>query len=1726
MNDSKRDKKMIRNLFDRGKFKENKKKKHQKLKIISTVLAVLFITLFTIFPINTITGIQGGAITTTLRETAGKQSNVLAPSGTYSIFGETPFTEEYSLGAFCQATGVAFGTGFAHQGTQTNGNYRMVGTNTSKQSNIYRDAIGGFKMGTEVYDVRTYFWLIEGDDYAVWGSYAYGAYAKSQSEGDTFPDGYISKSVNTVIGLEIHFYKSGTLATNNPQEVSVKGIGCFSDNDEGEGYEFIKGVNGVWLTRDTTIKTGTAITDQLYQTPFGDAWIGTLTGESLDSQKIYYQFESSPSSPLTVRHYGMAGLHSGVGSEVHNVTYHIEGNAPSGISYPKDSIYVANYGTYTVINALSVSGYKFTGWNKDSINGTNVSGKKMAPVTSDIDLYGKFTMEISVKKVWDDNNDQDGKRPSSVKVTLYLNGRSTGKTLTLNSSNNWSGKFTDLDVESGYTVQEDTVSGYQTKITGSATGGFTVTNTLERVEVPETTTITIYNKYKLGTLKLLKQDKDDHTPLEGIGFIIKYLDKGQYITGLDPVTYGTESQAKVFYTDSQGIIQIDGLWEGSYEAVEVSVGDNYGYLVDSTPHKFTISARKTTNLTVYNEKSLGNVKIIKVDADNGLPLEGVGFKIRCVSTGQYLVGLDPSTYGTESQAKIFYTDSNGIIEIEGLLVDKYEAIEVSIGDNEAYVVDQAPHSFEIIGGETTELTITNKKVYVTVKGYVWEDIESSKMDKRNDLYHDTQSDNEDIRVDGIIVKILDENGNVVRNPETGKEQSTVTSNGGEYEFEKVVIDDLSKLTIQFTYDGLIYENVIPYLDKDNGSKAVEPGRQEFNNRFNAVEKGNKENQAAVKDSNDNTVASVDYTFRQYDSGRVADISETTNCEITADTKSADYILTYDRKQENTELPNVNLGIYKRTQADLAVQKELEQVKVQSAGYGHVYKYGPVYDENNAEEVQNSWDMGVRFESRYKGTYTRPIYSADAQYETADGSNEIEMTITYKITIANQETLPTRVNQILDYCDTRFTNINIGTGIDETNGNLTGTLASSSFRVNQESGYKRIEIDVNQLINPSSAGTNQAVIYVQCNLPREEIIKILSEGVREDDVNLTEKVEDLEERGRNLANIAEVSSFTTFSPDNSNLLYAAVDKDSIPENATPFDETTYEDDTDKSSSLSLITASPRAVSGIVFEDSENEQLRNVKNIVEGDSRYDESTENTIGGVKVQLVDTADNVAQIYDEVSGEWKEATVETDADSDGTYSISGFIPGRYKIKFTYGDGIYKILDAGNTENYTNMSESYKSTVINYDRYREISQNDKYYRDANTHMSYAIDNIQTRQQIDDNFKVYNFNSSNDIKEMTSTTPEFEINMEYEDDEDLAIDLDYIENRVKFNISNIDLGIIRRARSEINIEKSIAEIKLILANGQTLVDAQIAEDGTLSGQTSYLSYVKPVKADGKVIENGFVRIELDSNLMQGSTVILKYRFTLNNLGEADYINIDNSNEMFNYGYYKYGDSYYTSGIVNESQKQTDIVKISPTMIIDYLDEGVGYQPDDPVNIQYLWEEKAISDLESNQLVHNDVIDVLKTGTYNTKDASGAIISTETVDEKQIFTTDYFKVNNIAFRPKYSVGGTSYEAERGAVFMVVSQLLSSSDDVTIQNQAEIIEITKDGGGRTLDFVPGNYVPNKVNKQVDDSTSQELIVIPSTGLNKAYILPIMVLVISFVILGIGIYLIIVKVMKKEYR
>ena len=122
---------------------------------------------------------------------------------------------------------------------------------------------------------------------------------------------------------------------------------------------------------------------------------------------------------------------------------------------------------------------------------------------ADIQVINTFTeakIDILVKKVWNDNNDQDGKRPKSITVKLLFNG-SEGTTLTLSKENSWQGTFTGLDQyddggnEITYTIKEVEVEGYETSITWYDTTGYTITNTHTPESEPEPAT---------GSLKVSK----------------------------------------------------------------------------------------------------------------------------------------------------------------------------------------------------------------------------------------------------------------------------------------------------------------------------------------------------------------------------------------------------------------------------------------------------------------------------------------------------------------------------------------------------------------------------------------------------------------------------------------------------------------------------------------------------------------------------------------------------------------------------------------------------------------------------------------------------------------------------------------------------------------------------------------------------------------------------------------------------------------------------------------------------------------------------------------------------------------------------------------------------------------------------------------------------------------------------------------------------------------------
>ena len=101
---------------------------------------------------------------------------------------------------------------------------------------------------------------------------------------------------------------------------------------------------------------------------------------------------------------------------------------------------------------------------------------------------------------------------------------------------------------------------------------------------------------------------------------------------------------------------------------------------------------------------------------------------------------------------------------------------------------------------------------------------------------------------------------------------------------------------------------------------------------------------------------------------------------------------------------------------------------------------------------------------------------------------------------------------------------------------------------------------------------------------------------------------------------------------------------------------------------------------------------------------------------------------------------------------------------------------------------------------------------------------------------------------------------------------------------------------------------------------------------------------------------------------------------------------------------------------------------------------------------------------------------------------------------------------------------SITLNVSKKLTTTDEISLGNETEITKIERPGGSVPSKQKPGNYIPGKGKKEVDDSIAETVIVTPSTGDNKSIIIPISIGVVALVILATGVVLIKKKVIHKE--
>ena len=1128
-----------------------------------------------------------------------------------------------------------------------------------------------------------------------------------------------------------------------------------------------------------------------------------------------------------------------------------------------------------------------------------------------------------------------------------------------------------------------------------------------------------------GKLKTIVVNDQNGNAVRGITF-------SRYAgTTANTISVGDIQSGKDFYISipiSSGLSRITTISaSGSVEVKGVKIwflesqsGAKYQNLIAREPYKTPYDYETEFD---YNIDLLGGLKVIKVNEDNHeIRLQGVGFKIQNKQSGLY-VHQDANgniTYVAENQATEFVTDANGEILIENLIVGTYVAYETQ-NPNYGYEIISEGVEHTVVVDKTEDFVIGNKQIYVKLSGYVWVDRQSGKQSQRNSLYRDDLNDDADELLEDVIVRLIDRTTGETIASTTTKEIDLGDDIIRYYLFEDVLIENLDNYYIEFEYDGLTYTNVTPHLydengnDLPNGSKAAEnpEDRDAFNKGFSSIE-GESETTGVALDENGNVAHTLTYRkdVEQHTSTLINEGLPVGQYPITANTDETGYSINNNFEYGMEEIPYINLGLYIREQPDLAVIKDMQNVRLAINGYQHIYEYGKRFENLAAQEADGDYsdtafNVGVKFASEYlDNSYTRAIYRADYEYENEeDRSRELKVYITYRIAVMNESSsLITQVNNLVDYFDRRYTIVAIGTGIDQ-EGIITGNIDYSEEDYNAE--YKQAIIYTNSRIE--SGKTNE--FYMQFELSREAVLEILN--------------------GREtLDNVVEITSYSTF--DGNGSVYAGVDVDSNPGNATPSYLNTYEDDTDQSPSLQLEVADARELTGKVFLDETSDTLMTGQ-IRQGSGQYEEG-ETGIPNVAVSLTENT-GTGFVY----------TATTD--ENGDFYISDFIPGDYTLTYTWGDETYTV-------------QNYKGTVYNKDRYDANMANKEWYKeDVSTRWTDAVDNYDTRLAIDAELNEITNTMQTTINKMDSTTPTMGIGVEY----DTTYTASY-GDRYVYRIENVDFGIVERARQELALNKRVQSMKVTLANGSTLVDFEITEDGNLEGQAANVIYLPP--SPNSIPTNGMVRLELDSELIQGSTLEIGYEITVTNNSEIEYMSEN---------YYKYG------------MIEGDVVTITPSAIVDYLD------------VDWSFDQTNNPDWEKIQ-----------------QDDSRITLAEEVINSDSIGNRTLLYTEALA-------GYDLQPTQTATVMLNVSKLLSSSDNIELDNETEINKMDKPGGAN-LTFIPGNYVPGTGPAvESDDDMAETVIITPNTGENLNYIIPIVVVATAFVIIGVGIIFIKKKVLNK---
>ena len=814
-------------------------------------------------------------------------------------------------------------------------------------------------------------------------------------------------------------------------------------------------------------------------------------------------------------------------------------------------------------------------------------------------------------------------------------------------------------------------------------------------------------------------------------------------TGSDGITRLSVTLSRTVYVTVTATLT----WQDYYHVSENYVCPRCGYsgtkwqeiaIDNSTTVTQTFPFTFQTTMTFEPEELPKTLIIFKVDKDTGEKLYTENDDNTCTSEFRFLVKGDGSEF------EIGVGES-----LTGLHDGTYEIYEIGSAYGYGVWTDNYDKSkyYKKVGEVTLSgstifnvVNIENKKEFIDLSGYVWEDMLNGKDNARNNLFQNDQYDDKDKLVPGVKVILHD----TVRN----RELVTWTNENGEYHFgsrnedltytdDTLRIADLDKYYIEFEYNGVKYRNVKlnPDVNVTNASRASEEVasgksdedssvRQRFNERFSTISSGtqidsNGESTGVVIDANGNVnsdkisyikngnhQSQINYGKNMTDANGNKEAYGENIYHIKATTYKnlnlSDYLEGYIKKENTTivhvnEIKNINLGVYSREQVDVAVDSDVARFVLNVNGYQHTYKYATLVNPDTQEE------MDVKLKALKGKYYERQLHESTISYSaTPEGVPNLYADITYKIYLQNKSnTLTAKIKELTLNYDEDLKIISYGYEGSNVNTEVSESAITATKNGTGAVQLKEATIDLEKLEDRKISAGKREVLEVTFRTDANTIAKILNNPT-----------------GIKFDFMAEVKTYSTYANNEENAFnraegiyaYASIDKNSAARNAQvqidtddSFVTDTFENDTTIAPTFKLSKGTQTELSGIVYEDSPKESTPikiSGNNIYErvGDGIY--NNENVMANVLVELLsvpmengqydsDTARtgengqqayDVAKLYQEnktTQGESSKVLARTYTNEKGEYKFEGLTAGNYVIKYTYGKNMKDVDENG-----------------------------------------------------------------------------------------------------------------------------------------------------------------------------------------------------------------------------------------------------------------------------------------------------------------------------------------------------------------------------------------------------------------------------------------------------------------